>query len=237
MRTLLFVLALAAMAGCCALADDIVTMPTANQLKMGEVDVAAYYLTLDFPKPAPQFVQYQTIYVGLTDRIELDIHRAAVDKDTTSTVLVGQVKLMSETMITPDVVIGLRNITGAATTSNNPFTMMDERKLSEKRSAYLAAAKTFFFNPLKPGPPLVRVHLGLGTEDWTLLGERRHDGLFGGLQFLVAPWLGAVVQHDGQDIITGLTIMPPKTGLTLKGGTYGDHTWVGLAWRHDFLSL
>jgi len=212
----------------CAVADDIVTMPTANQLKKGEVDVAAYYLWLDFPSAAPQYVQYQTVYVGLTDRIELDAHRAAVDKDRDSTVLVGSFKLLSESPTTPDLVVGCRNLGGTATT-NNPAL----KGKSEDRSYFLSAAKTFFFNPAAPGPPLVRVHLSLGTEDWTLLGEERHKGLFGGLQFLITPTVGAVIQNDGQDLITGITIMPPKTGLTIKGGGYGDHWWVGVALRKD----
>jgi hypothetical protein len=213
----------------CAFADDIVTMPTANQLKAGEVDVALYYISLDFPSGAPQYVQYQTLYVGLTDRFELDFHRAAVDNDETSVVLVGSAKLLSETPTTPDLVFGIRNIGGAATTKNPAV-----REKSKDRSLFLSAAKTFFFNPAAPGPPLVRAHLSLGTADWTLFGEERHKGLFGGLQFLFTPWLGAVVQDDGRDLITGITIMPPNTGLTFKGGTYGDHTWIGVAWRKDF---
>jgi hypothetical protein len=236
-RILFLAVALALLAGCCASADDIVTMPTANQLKMGEVDVAAYYLDLDFPKPAPQFVQYQTLYVGLTDRVELDVHRAAIDNNETSTLLVGSFKLMSETMATPDVVVGCRNITGTATTFDNPFTPINERAKSEKQSFFVSAAKTFFMKPLEPGPPLVRAHLSIGTEDWTLLGEKRHQGIFGGLQFLFTPNIGAVVQNDGQDLITGITIMPTNSGLTIKGGTYGDHTWVGIAWRKNFFSL
>jgi len=219
----------------CAFADDIVTMPTANQLKALEADVAAYYLDLDNPSPAPQFVQYQTLYVGLTNSIELDFHRAAVDRNETSVVIVGQYKLLSESLVLPDVVVGARNITGEPTIINPPGSLVDLRHKSKKPSFYLSGAKTVFLNPAVPGPPLVRVHLSLGTEDWTLLGEKRHDGLFGGLQFLFHPHLGAVVQYDSQDVITAITYMPPKTGLTIKGGTYGDHKWIGIAYRKAFL--
>ncbi len=211
-----------------AYTDDIVTMPTANQLKAGEVDAAGYYLSLDMPSAAPQFVQYQTLYLGLTDRFELDVHRAAVDKDETSTVYVLSAKLMDEGPVKPDLVFGIRNLTGEATTLNPA--VADK---SEDRSYFLSAAKTFFINPLKPGTPLVRAHLSVGTADWTLLGEERHKGLFGGLQFLLTPTIGAVIQNDGQDTITGLTIMPKGSGLTIKGGTFGDHSWVGIAWRKD----
>lgn len=224
MRFVIILIALVLMAGC-AFADDIVTMPTANQLKAGQVDAAAYYLGLDLPAGAPQFVQYQTVYVGLTDKFELDAHHANVDKDKESTVLVGSYKLLSETATMPDLVFGCRNLTGVATT-NGPM-----HNKSEDRSYFLSGAKTFFQNPAAPGPPLMRVHLSLGTPDYTLLGDKRHDGIFGGLQLLFKPELGGVVEFDGESWITGITIMPKNSGLTIKGGGYGTHWWAGLAFR------
>lgn len=232
MRYAFLIAALLMLAGS-VLADDIVTMPTANQLKQGEVDVAAYYLKLDMPNagphPAPQFVDYQTLYVGLTDRLEVDAHRADVQRDRDATIIVASYKVLGETQALPDVVIGCRNLFGTATT-NNPAV----KGKSDDQSYFICGAKTLFMNPAKPGPPLVRVHVGLGTEDWTLLGEVRHRGLFGGLQFLFRPDVGAVVENDGQDMITGLTIMPKGTGLTIKGGGFGDHWWAGMAFRKAF---
>ncbi len=215
--------------GAAAIADDIVTMPTANQLKAREVDVAVYYLDLNTPDGAPQFVQYQTLYLGLTDKIELDFHRADVNRDAKSVVTVASLKLLSEGPDTPDLVLGVRNLTGEATT-NDP----DMRSKTRRRSVFLAGAKTYFLKTEVKGPPLVRVHLGLGTEDYTLMNEKRHEGVFGGLQFLFHPVVGAVVERDGRDWITGITIMPPNTGLTIKGGTYGDHKWYGVAFRKQF---
>lgn len=234
MRYASIAIAVMMLAGC-AIADDIVTMPTANQLKAGEVDIAAYYLKLDLPNNmnAPQHVNYQTVYVGLTDKIELDAHFADVDRDRQATVLVGSYKLLSETQTVPDLVVGCRNLTGTAASNNNPGDMNLKEK-SKDRSYFVSAAKTFFADPSKPGPPLLRAHLSLGTADWTLLGEKRHEGLFGGLQFLFRPDLGAVIENDGQDTITGLTYMPKNTGLTLKGGGFGDHWWAGLALRKSF---
>jgi len=190
------------------------------------VDVAAYYLDLKMPAGAPQFVHYQTLYVGLTDKVEVDFHRADVNRDAESVVTVVSLKLGSEGPNTPDVVVGLRNVFGEPTT-NNPSV----RGKTGKRSVFLTAAKTYFLKEGVQGPPLARVHLGLGTEDWSLLNEKRHDGAFGGVQMLFCPTLGAVVQHDGRDWITGITIMPVNSGLTIKGGTYGDHRWYGVAYR------
>jgi hypothetical protein len=213
------------LAGGCAFADDIVTMPTANQLKAGEVDAAVYHLSLDFPLGYPQSVEYQTLYVGITDWLEIDAHRADVDGDEDATVLVGSVKVLSETAVLPDVVVGCRNIGETATTKG------PARKKSEDRSYFISTAKTVFVNPAAPGPPLYRVHLSYGSPDWTLLGDRRHDGFFGGLQLRFTPYLGAVVQHDGEDIIAGITIMPKNTGITIKAGSYGEHWWTGIALR------
>jgi hypothetical protein len=94
----------------------------------------------------------------------------------------------------------------------------------------VAAAKTFFLRSNQPGPPLVRAHLAWGTADDTLLGETRHQGIFGGLQFLIRPTIGLVAQHDGRDLITGVTYMPKGTDFTIKAGTYGSHEWVGVSW-------
>lgn len=227
-RFCVLLIGLCVMAASAALADDIVTMPTANQLKAGEVDVAAYYLDLDLPAGQPRFVQYQTLYVGLSDRVEVDVHRANVDRDKQSVVLVGSYKIAGEQGMRPDLVVGVRNLTGVSTT-----TVPGVAGKSKDMSFYLSAAKTFFWDATNPGPPLVRAHLSVGTADWTLLNEKRHDGLFGGLQFLFHPWVGGVVQHDGQDWIAGLTLMPANTGLTLKGGVFGDHSWVGLSYRRQ----
>ncbi len=231
MRYLLVIVIFAIATGLSS-ADDIVSMPSANQLKAGEVDVAGYYFWLDNPSMFPQYVQLQTVYVGLTDRIEIDAHRSAVDKDETAVVFVASYKLLSETLTKPDLVIGCKNLFETETSGDVPVTpSINEREKSRERSFFLSAAKTFFMRPGFPGPPLVRAHLSLGTADWTMMAEERHKGLFGGLQFLFRPDVGGVIQHDGQDLITALTYMPPKTGLTFKGGTFGDHKWFGVAWR------
>lgn len=222
MQRLCAIFALVLCAGI-VLAADIVTMPTANQLKKGEVEVAAYYLDLKKAAPAaPAFVNYETLYVGVTNWLEVDVHQANVDRDKNSTVFVGSVKLLSETPTLPDVVVGARNFTGAQTT-NAPVP-------SKLTSYFVCTAKTFFKD--KPGPPLVRLHLSYGTDDWTLLAEDRHNGFFGGMQFLLTPQIGAVGEYDGQNLITGLTYMPKGApGVTLKAGTYGKHTWVGVAYN------
>ena len=225
MKTLASMLLAASLILSAAYAADIVTVPTANQLKAGEVDVAYYYLGLDLPSAAPQSLQAQTIYYGLTDKVEIDLHRydPESDKDKTSVIVNGTVLLLQESPTTPNVVLGVRNLTGE-TTTRAPIN-------SDKVSLFVCAAKNV--TPMTPeGPvlPLVRVHLGIGTEDWTLLGEKRHQGLFGGVQMLLHKEIGAVALYDGQDIITGVTYTPGNKGVTVKAGTFGKHWWMGISY-------
>lgn len=209
-----------------AFADDIVSMPTANQLKAQEIDAAAYYFGLDNPTGAPQNVNLQTVGVGLTDRIEIDAYRADVDGDKAAAVVTGYFRLLSETPKTPDLVVGVKNIFGTETT-NVPAV----KSKSGDQSYFLCAARTVFLSPAVPQTPLVRVHLSVGTADWTLFNAERHKGLFGGLQFLFKPELGAVTEYDGANWITGVSFMPKNTGLTVKGGGFGENWWAGLSYR------
>lgn len=224
MRYIYVIIAVFLIAGC-ACASDIVTMPTANQLKAGTVEAAAYYISLD----GPSSVQYQTVYVGITDKIELDAHRTDVDGDKTSTILVASYKALSENAVMPDVVVGIRNLTGASTTNAFRAGGLDDK--SEDRSYFVTAAKTLSLSPAIPFVKSLRLNLGLGTADYTLFGDKRHDGIFGGAQIGLSADMGAVLQYDGESWITGLTFSPKSvSGLTVKAGTYGeDNWWVGAA--------
>jgi len=220
-RLVIMALALSLVAGS-AFAADIVTVPTANQLKLGQVDVANYYIGLDMPPGAPESVQVQTFYLGLTDQLEIDLHRYDIDILGDATIINASMALMRETLTTPDVVLGARNIAG---------TDVGGIPDSDKRSWFICAAKTLNL-PVQgpPGLPIIRLHAGLGTRDHTLLDVDRHKGLFGGVQVLLTQQIGLIALHDGEDVITGLTFTPKDTGFTLKGGTFGDHWWIGLSW-------
>ena len=220
-KLVIIALALSLAAGS-AFAADIVTVPTANQLKVGQIDAATYYIGLDVPPGKPDNVRVQTFYLGLTDQLEVDLHHYNIDILGDATIINASVALMRETLVAPDLVFGGRNIGG---------TDVGGAPDSDKRSWFLVAAKTL--NLPAEGPPklpIIRLHAGLGTKDYTLLNEDRHKGLFGGVQMLLAPQIGLVALHDGRDVITGLTFTPKDTGFTLKGGTFGDHWWVGLSW-------
>ena len=215
-------LLLVALAGGAVWAGDIVTVPTANQVKAGEIDVADYYIFVDkdaLIEPIQpldiDFVRVQTFYMGLTDKLEIDVHRYDVDVLGVKSIYNATYVLLAEDMKRPIVVIGGRDLS----------------REYAKASYFVSAAKTL--NPPVGGPPtepIIRLHLSLGTEDGTLFGEERHDGLFGGVQILFRPAnpaVGLVVLHDGTDVITGLTVVPKPGWPTLKAGTFGGHWWVG----------
>ena len=220
-------LLLVALGASVAHAGDIVTVPTANQLKAGEIDLAGYYIfvdndaLVDVIQPLDiNSIRAQTIYMGLTDEVELDVHRYDVDKVGTDSIYNASAVLMKESAKHPMVVIGGRDLT----------------KVYGHASYFLCSAKTL--NPPVAGPPtepIYRLHLSVGTEDNTLFAEGRHEGLFGGIQILVRPTdpaIGLVALHDGTDIITGLTYVPKPRWPTFKGGTFGGHWWVGVS--HTF---
>ena len=205
-----------------AMATDIVTVPTANQLQAGEIDLATYYVSVDrgslIPPLRPlniDFVRIQTLYVGVTDEVELDVHRYDVDVAGPSTIFNASVVLQHEDLNRPGLVIGVRDFSGEY----------------GHASYFLSAAKTL--NPPLEGPPtepIIRLHASLGTEDNTLFGEERHEGIFGGIQALLrpaSPAVGVVALYDGQDVITGVTVVPEPGWPTVKAGTFGGHWWIG----------
>jgi len=210
-----------------AMAGDIVTVPTANQVKAGEVDLADYYIFVDqnaLIEPLQpldiDFVRVQTMYVGITDEVEIDVHRYDVDVAGVNTIFNATVLVLKEDMQKPNVVIGGRDLSRAY----------------GHASYFVSAAKTL--NPPVGGPPtgpIYRLHLSLGTEDNTLFGEERHEGPFGGIQILLRPTnpaVGLIALYDGQDVITGLTYVPKPGWPTFKGGSFGGHWWVGIS--HTF---
>jgi hypothetical protein len=210
-----------------ALAGDIVTMPTANQMGPGEVDVAQYYISFDYPPGLPGHAYFTTMYVGVTDRIEVDVWYIDANKGFRNiTVLNATGLLLSERKgDCADVVIGVRD-------AGNDLDKMFVGAGFD-RGLFVAAAKTL--NPPAGPPssantPIWRLHLGVGDELGlaTDLHRMNKGGVFGGVQALVTPEIGAIALWDGTDDIIGVTYTPDPKGPTYKGGVFGDHLWVGV---------
>jgi hypothetical protein len=187
------------------------------------MDLAYYYFSFDAPPGQAPSAQVQTICLGLTDQLEIDLQRYDIQGADPDTIVNATVSLARETQDAPDLVVGGRNI-GASTVGGVPG--------SDRKSWFAAMAKTLEtqYGSRFGASVVIRLHAGYGTRDHTFLDEDRHEGLFGGVQALLTPKVGAVALHDGQDLITGLSFSPQGTSLTLKGGTYGEHWWAGLSW-------
>jgi len=225
---LLASLLLACITAGAVLAGDIVTVPTANQVKAGEVDLATYYIAVDEDSLIPalrgrdiDYVRAQTLYAGLTDKLELDVHRYDVDGPPAETIFNATYVLQPEDPKRPIIVVGGRDLS----------------RVYDHASYFVSAAKTL--NPPVSGPPtepIIRLHVSLGTEDNTLFGEPRHEGLFGGVQAVMRPanpMIGVIGLYDGQDVITGVTCVPEPGWPTLKGGTFGGHWWIGASYTFN----
>jgi len=222
-------LALAVWAGP-ARAGDIVTMPTANQLGAGEVDLAQYHIWFRYPpgSGAPTHAWFSTMYVGVTDRVEVDVWYINPNKQPSQTVINATGLLTSQRKGDyADVVVGIRDLGDSLERLFPPAGNHFER------SVFVAAAKTL--NP-PPGPPtkhdmpIWRAHLGVGTSLGlgTNLDRVGDGGVFGGLQVLVTPQIGAIALWDGTDDIIGLTYTRKPDWPTIKGGVFGDHWWIGV---------
>lgn len=172
-----------------AVAGDIVTMPTANQMGPGEVDVAQYYVSFDYPPGLPEHAYLTTMYVGVTDRIEVDVwyvnpNKRAADQAGHVTVLNATGLVLSQRKgDLVDLVVGVRDIGDDLENLFGP---------DFDRGLFVAAAKTL--NPPSGPPtaadcPIWRVHVGAGEElgFGTDLNRMTKGGVFGGIQAIVTP--------------------------------------------------
>ncbi|UCH34805.1 MAG: hypothetical protein JSV65_00180 [Armatimonadota bacterium] len=228
-RTAAVILAVAALAlwAGAVMAGDIVTMPTANQVGAGDVDLAQYYIGYDYPPGWPDHVYFTTMYVGVTDRLEIDAIYADPDGGPGRTIWNATLLVLSERNgDEADVVVGVRDMSDTLNKMFPPGNGFEP-------GAFVAAAKTLNPPAGPPTPadcPIWRLHLGVGQELGlaTDPNDMNGSGLFGGVQALVTPQVGAVALWDSTDHIVGLTYTPDPKGPTYKGGVFGDHWWIGI---------
>ncbi|MGQ9697543.1 MAG: hypothetical protein ACUVRO_06070 [Armatimonadota bacterium] len=214
----LSLLAVALLGVSAAFAADIVTLPTANQLKGNQLEVAYYRLDLDFkapPSAAPGKANLVTAYWGITDRLELDAWWYDPDLGGSDLALNASFLVVPESEAMPSIVVGAQDITTALPTG--------------KVSWFAATAKNLVADESRRFFPVVRLHAGVGSK--------QNRGVFGGIQAVIAGNLGLVVLRStnkdllgGRRWITGLTYTFPKTPLVIKAGTLGRHNWVGVAY-------
>jgi len=229
MRKLAAVIVVALALALCAgpvIAGDVVTMPSANQMGPGEVDLAQYYIHFNYPFPGlPDHAFFTTMYVGVTDRAEVDVWYIKPDTAPDQVVLNATGLVLSQRKGDDvDLVVGVRDVGDNLERLFGP---------NFDRGVFAAAAKTLnppAGPPSKHNTPIWRLHLGVGTNLGlaTNLDRIARDGFFGGVQAIVTPTIGAIALWDGTDDIIGLTYTATPKSPTLKGGVFGDHWWIGV---------
>lgn len=187
-------------------AGDIVAMPTGNVVKPGNIELNAIYWNQP-PKSGPgDYIMVGELFVGVIDRLELDVLYADVKDVDEYTEINAYLTLIKETPKRPSLVVGVTNITED-----------DWLGGSKDASAFVVSS----FNLACPdGPPswtepLVRIHAG-----W---GDKFHgDDPIVGVQVRLDPKYGFAWTNYQRRPAYMFTYSPTKwldlTGGTMNGG-------------------
>ncbi len=203
--------ALALIAQQMVMGSSIITMPTADVAPVGTVNVASYVVSFnDMPAGAPTGMNVHIAYAGIAKNLELEANVYDVNKGApTQEFVVLTYKMLDETATRPQVSVGVKNPFGETLGGDDDATL------------FIAAVKVVKAPaPGEPFSPVVRLHLGLGTN--------YHEGIFGGAQCLLTPKLGVAALNDTNDTLIAATFKPSDKSPTFKAGTLGDHTWFGI---------
>ncbi|MCX7598219.1 MAG: hypothetical protein N2512_05055 [Armatimonadetes bacterium] len=200
-----------------AWAKDIVSMPESTMMKPSEVELAYIYWDTDIPEHA----NVGELFIGLTDRIELDVIHVDLSCPVNDSVTEANlyVKLLDEVPgKQPTLVVGATNITGADWLPSEEAGPPDgDRRISP----FLVAGYTI--RPPKLGPPswndpAVRLQLGVGAN-------YHEDKPFGILQIAFTPHIVAAIQNY-QGSPGYLVGFESGKGWGIHVGTLGDNPWV-----------
>jgi hypothetical protein len=196
-----------------AWAGDIVDMPTGNMLKANHCEFNYIYWDLDNPPgPAPDHAHIFKAFLGITDRLEVDVTVMDLQNVDTFTSVNAYLQVGRESETWGSLIVGATNLLGSKWPTDDrvsPFIM----------SAYN------FMTP-QGGPPsfknpLLRGHLGYGS--------RYHDGFYGGVQALIHPKVGFAVlnyQHQPSYLMT----VSPRRSLEVTVGTKNGDPLVRLGY-------
>jgi len=212
----------------------ILSCPTANQQKAGQIRLCFSAVDPHNSSPqAPSHVNCYRAYMGITDQVEIDAYvRAPNHARPSRTYWHATLLVLEEARANPAVVLGVSDIG-----RDWVYSAGARAGHRAERAFFMAAAKTV--NPpaggQKPEFPIVRLHLGAGTE--------RHSGVFGGVQMKLNPKVGAVVlllqddalfAPDDHDSIYALMYTPGPQWPTFRIAKCGQKDVIGLS--YDFLA-
>ena len=228
----LLVVGLLAVAIIPALAGDIVSMPTGNMVKPHNVEFNYIYWNLRDAPNGPGLSHVGEVFVGVTDRLELDVDYVhmtggfpnqlppvSFKKDVAE--LNAYYRVVDEAPTHPSLIIGATNLTA------NTFLPSSERPTGDSRVSPFAIGAYNLLVP-KAGPPtpfdpVVRLHLGYGTG-------YHEKQFFGGAQVLFTPQIGAAwFNYTGQNAVVGVYNLNNKFQARVGRFYHGNFASLGYA--------
>ena len=195
-----------------ALATDLVTMPLGNRAPVlgGEAD--AIYVDADGTS-----VVFLEGYYQVTPAIEVGVIHVEPEAGDSQTEISAAYTVLPESMVNPAVIVGAYNLTGS------------DWGASDEIAPYVMAAKTLRLPKLGPpstADPLIRAHLGYGTE-------YHGDTLFGAVQALLAPNIGAIVLSYQEEFGAAATYIV-KPGIEVSAGVFAENPFLRVGVQFPF---
>ena len=184
-------------------AGDIVSMPTGNVVQPGNIELNGIYWSIPSPAGLGESTSVGELFVGVYDRLELDVLYADVDGLDSFTEVNGYLTLVKETASHPSLIVGATNLAED-----------DWLAGSDQASVFVLSSYNLAAPPVPSwSTPLVRAHVGWGDE---FHGQK----VFVGIQVKASPQLGAAwtyYRHKPGWMAT----YAPLDWLELTAGTIG----------------
>ena len=195
---------------------DIVTMPLGNRVPVLGGQVDAIYVSQDLPGGGDHTVFLEGYY-QVTPAIEVGFIYVKPEGLDSQTEVSAAYTVLPESMLNPAVIVGAYNLLGS------------DWGASDNISPYVMAAKTLRvpkLGPPTPADPVIRAHLGYGTE-------YHGDAVFGAVQGLLTPNIGVILLHYNDDNGAAATYIF-KPGLEASVGTYGGDPFLRVSAQVPF---
>lgn len=214
MRLASVVVLLVLLVGGAAWGTDIVTMPLGNRAPVLGGQVDAIYV---MPDVGPDSVTFVEGYYQVTQAIEVGFIYMKPEGFDSQTEVSAAYTVLPESMLNPAVIVGAYNLLGS------------DWGASDNISPYVMAAKTLRvpkLGPPTPADPVIRAHLGYGTE-------YHGDAVFGAVQGLLTPNIGVILLHYNDENGAAATYIF-KPGLEASVGTYGGDPFLRVSAQVPF---
>lgn len=182
----------------------LIFIPTADTLKMGNVNFGAGFVHLD---DADTTVGYWSANVGLIDSLEVGGALLDPEDDDTKGIVNAKFSLLKETLTAPAIAVGISDLTDEF--DSTPYVVL---------SKGLTLQGQRMFQP--------RLHIGVGGG--------KLDGLFGGLSMAVSPKLMLMVEHDTENVNFGLQFAAANALRLRADLIDGDNYGFGLNYTAGF---